>query len=80
MFCALAFISAQLIFSIYHSMQDILEDATKKVVELEERRHQEVVNMTFDLIVNKGKKTIWRNLHPSFDMVSVCLGTGELKL
>ncbi len=49
------------------TMQDILETTSQKVIELEEQRNQEVVNMTFDLIVNKGKKTIWRYLDPAFD-------------
>jgi hypothetical protein len=49
------------------TMQDILETVTTKVVELEDQRNQEIVNMTFDLIVNTGKKTVWRNLDPAFD-------------
>lgn len=56
------------------TMQDIVETATKKVVELEEQRNQEVVNMTFDLLVNQGKKSIWRNLDPSFDYDVIIIG------
>ena len=79
LFCAVAFISVSSFSQSATTMQDIIQDATKKVVELEEQRNQEVVNMTFDLIVNKGKKTIWRNLDPSFDYDVLVLGTGELK-
>lgn len=61
------------------TMQDIIETATKKVVELEEQRNQEVVNITFDLIVNKGKKTIWRYLDPSFDYDVLVIGDRRIQ-
>jgi hypothetical protein len=61
------------------TMQDIMEDASKKVIELEEQRNQEVVNMTFDLIVNQGKKTIWRFLDPSFDYDVLVMGDRRIK-
>lgn len=48
------------------TMQDIITTVEKKVIELEDTQNQEVVNMTFDLIVGQGKKTVWRNLDPSF--------------
>ena len=79
LFCALAFMSVKSFSQSATTMQDIIEDATKKVVELEEQRNQEVVNMTFDLIVNKGKKTIWRNLDPSFDYDVLVLGDRRIK-
>lgn len=79
LFCALAFISVKSFSQSATTMQDILEDATKKVVELEEQRNQEVVNMTFDLIVNQGKKTVWRNLDPSFDYDVLVLGDRRIK-
>jgi hypothetical protein len=56
------------------TMQDILETVTAKVTELEDQRNQEVVNMTFDLIVNTGKKTVWRNLDPAFDYDVMVIG------
>ncbi|MCI0449799.1 MAG: hypothetical protein L0Y79_08450 [Chlorobi bacterium] len=56
------------------TMQDILETATKKVVELEDQKNMEVVNMTFDLLVNQGKKSLWRYLDPSFDYDVIVLG------
>ena len=56
------------------TMQDILETVTTKVIELEDQRNQEVVNMTFDLIVNTGKKTVWRFLDPAFDYDVMVLG------
>lgn len=61
------------------TMQDIIETATKKVVELEEQRNQEVVNITFDLIVNQGKKTVWRYLDPSFDYDVLVIGDRRIK-
>jgi hypothetical protein len=48
------------------TMQDLLETVNKKVVELEETQNQEVVNITLDLLVNTGKKVVWRSLDPSF--------------
>ena len=56
------------------TMQDILETVTNKVVELEDDNNKEVVNMTFDLIVNEGKKTVWRNLDPSFTYDLMVIG------
>ena len=56
------------------TMQDILETVTTKVTELEDQRNQEVVNMTFDLIVNTGKKTMWRYLDPAFDYDVMVIG------
>jgi len=56
------------------TMQDILETVTTKVIELEDQRNQEVVNMTLDLIVNTGKKTVWRFLDPAFDYDVMVLG------
>lgn len=55
-------------------MQDILETVTAKVAELEDQRNQELVNMTFDLLVNTGKKTVWRYLDPSFDYDVMVIG------
>jgi len=48
------------------TMQDILGTVDKKVVELEETQNQEVVNITLDLLVNTGKKTMTRFLDPAF--------------
>lgn len=56
------------------TMQDIMETVTAKVIELEDQRNQEIVNMTFDLLVNTGKKTVWRYLDPSFDYDVMVLG------
>lgn len=56
------------------TMQDILETVSAKVIELEDQRNQEIVNMTFDLIVNTGKKTVWRYLDPAFDYDVMVLG------
>lgn len=56
------------------TMQDILETVSARVIELEDQRNQEIVNMTFDLIVNTGKKTVWRYLDPAFDYDVMVLG------
>ncbi|NOS84787.1 MAG: hypothetical protein HOP31_06580 [Ignavibacteria bacterium] len=56
------------------TMQDIIETVSTKVIELEDQRNQEIVNMTFDLIVNTGKKTVWRYLDPAFDYDVMVLG------
>ena len=61
------------------TMQDILETVTTKVTELEDQRNQEVVNMTFDLIVNTGKKTMWRYLDPAFDYDVMVIGDRRIE-
>lgn len=53
------------------TMQDILETVTTKVVDLEDEKNQEVVNITLDLIVNQGKKMVYRFLDPSFEYTVV---------
>lgn len=61
------------------TMQDILETVTSKVAELEDQRNQEIVNMTFDLLVNTGKKTMWRYLDPAFDYDVMVLGDRRIE-
>ncbi len=61
------------------TMQDILSTVNTQVVELEEQRNQEVVNMTFDLLVNRGKKTIWRYLDPAFDYDVMVIGDRRIE-
>jgi hypothetical protein len=56
------------------TMQDILETVTAKVIDLEDEKHQEVVNMTFDLLVNEGTKKVYRFLDPSFGYTLVAFG------
>lgn len=56
------------------TMLDIMETVNAKVTELEEQRNQEIVNMTFDLLVNQGKKTVWRYLDPAFDYDVMVIG------
>ncbi len=48
------------------TMQDIFETINKKVIDLEETQNQEVVNVTFDLIVGTNKKVVLRFLDPAF--------------
>lgn len=56
------------------TMQDIMETVTDKVKFLEDQKNQELVNITLDLIVGKGKKTVLRNLDPSFEYDVMLLG------
>jgi hypothetical protein len=55
-------------------MQDILETVNTKVAELEDEKNQEVVNITIDLIVGQGKKSIYRYLDPSFGYTLTAIG------
>jgi hypothetical protein len=61
------------------TMQDIIEAVKTKTVELEEQRNQEIVNITFDLLVNQGKKTVWRFLDPAFDYDVIVLGDRRIE-
>ncbi|HMT10445.1 MAG TPA: hypothetical protein PKA39_02350 [Ignavibacteria bacterium] len=72
--CSLVFLNRQSFSQSSTTMQDILETVTAKVTELEDQRNQEIVNMTFDLLVNSGKKTVWRYLDPSFDYDVMVIG------
>lgn len=72
--CSLVFLNGQSFSQSSTTMQDILETVSAKVIELEDQRNQEVVNMTFDLLVNTGKKTVWRYLDPSFDYDVMVIG------
>ncbi len=57
------------------TMQDILETVTDKIVQLEEEKKQEVVNITIDLLVRTtGKKQVTRYLDPSFDYKILVIG------
>lgn len=73
-FCSLLFLNYNSFSQSSTTMQDILETVSAKVTELEDRKNMEVVNMTFDLLVNQGKKTMWRYLDPSFayDVLVLC--------
>ena len=72
--CSLVFLNRQTFSQSSTTMQDILETVSAKVTELEDQRNQEIVNMTFDLLVNSGKKTVWRYLDPSFDYDVMVIG------
>lgn len=57
------------------TMQDILETVSSKVIELEDEKDQEVVNITIDLLVRTtGKKQVTRYLDPSFDYKVMVIG------
>lgn len=72
--CSLLFVNYNAFSQSTTTMQDILETVSAKVTELEDQKNMEVVNMTFDLLVNQGKKTVWRYLDPSFDYDVLVLG------
>jgi hypothetical protein len=48
------------------TMQDIFETVSGKVTDLEEKSNKEVVNVTFDLLVNQNSKSIYRFLDGAF--------------
>jgi hypothetical protein len=57
------------------TMQDILETVSNKVIELEDEKDQEIVNITIDLLVRTtGKKQVTRYLDPSFDYKVMVIG------
>ncbi len=56
------------------TVQDIIETASGKVTQLEDEKNQEIVNMTIDLLVNQGQKTITRALDPNFTYTVTVLG------
>jgi hypothetical protein len=69
------FFSAKLIFCQSETtMQDIVETASSKVTQLEDEKNQEVVNLTIDLLVNQGRKTVTRALDPNFTYTVTVLG------
>jgi hypothetical protein len=68
------FFSAKLIFCQSETtMQDIVETASSKVTQLEDEKNQEVVNLTIDLLVNQGRKTVTRALDPNFTYTKITL-------
>jgi hypothetical protein len=56
------------------TMQDILETVNDKVSELEDEKNQEIVNITLDLLVNQGTKSVIRYLDPAFDYTVSAFG------
>ena len=56
------------------TMQDIMETLSSKVTELEDEKDQEIVNITVDLLVNQGTKSIIRYLDPTFDYMVTAFG------
>ena len=48
------------------TMQDIFETVSSKITDLEEKNDKEVVNVTFDLLVNQNSKSIYRFLDGAF--------------
>lgn len=73
-FASLLFFSGKAYSQSNTTMQDIIETAAAKVADLEDDQNKEIVNITFDLLVNQGKKTVWRNLDPSFSYDVIVIG------
>lgn len=71
-----AFLGSKLTYAQSETtMQDIMETVTNKVIELEDEKDQEIVNITIDLLVRTtGKKQVTRYLDPSFDYKVMVLG------
>jgi hypothetical protein len=55
-------------------MQDIYETVNTKMIALEEDQDKEIVNMTFDLLVNQNSKSIYRFLDGAFSYDVTVLG------
>lgn len=77
--CSMLFIRANSSAQSSTTMQDIVETVNAKVVELEDTQNKEIVNITFDLLVNRGKKTVWRYLDPSFDYDVMVIGDRRIE-
>ncbi|MBZ0201744.1 MAG: hypothetical protein K8I03_01870, partial [Ignavibacteria bacterium] len=77
--CSLLLVNSNSFSQSSTTMQDIMETVNKKVVELEDQKNQEIVNMTFDLLVNQGKKTIWRYLDPAFSYDVMVIGDRRIE-
>jgi len=56
------------------TMQDIFETVSENMVDLEEKNNKEIVNMTFDLLVNQNSKSIYRFLDGAFTYDVMVLG------
>ncbi|MCX7877184.1 MAG: hypothetical protein N2510_00925 [Ignavibacteria bacterium] len=56
------------------TMQDILAEVNQRVKNLEEQKHQEIVNITLDLLSRNGEKRIYRYLDPSFTYDVIAFG------
>lgn len=56
------------------TVQDIMETVSTKVSELEDEKDQEIVNITVDLLVSQGTKSVIRYLDPTFDYMVIAFG------
>jgi len=56
------------------TMQDIFETVSNKIADLEETSNKEVVNVTFDLLVNQNSKSIYRFLDGAFTYDLLLIG------
>lgn len=56
------------------TMQDILETVNGKITELEDEKDQEIVNITLDLLVDQGTKSVIRYLDPAFNYMVIAFG------
>lgn len=56
------------------TVQDILQAVDSKITELEENKKCEIVNITVDLLVNQGTKSITRMLDPNYEYSILVIG------
>jgi hypothetical protein len=61
------------------TMQDILEQVTEKIKELEKDKKQEIVNVTIDLLVLDAEKSFVRYLDPSFEYTIIAIGDRRIE-
>lgn len=56
------------------SMQDIMEEVSGRIKELEKDKNIEIVNVTMDLLVRDSRKSFIRYLDPDFEYTAIVLG------
>ncbi len=56
------------------TMQDIIEQVSGRLKELEKDKRLEIVNVTIDLLVKDGRKSFIRYLDPNFDYTVIAIG------
>ena len=56
------------------SMQDIVENVSGRIKELEKDNDIEIVNVTIDLLVKDSRKSFIRYLDPDFEYTAIAIG------
>ena len=56
------------------SVQDIMENVSGRIKELEKDNNVEIVNVTIDLLVKDSRKSFIRYLDPDFEYTAIAIG------